>query len=43
MGHIKKPKKKSSGRYMSMFGTFFVVGFTFLIGFCIGFLLGSTI
>ena len=37
MGHVKK-KKKKSGRYMSAFGTFFVVGLTFFVGFCLGFL-----
>jgi len=42
MGHIKK-KKKKSGRYMSVGGTFFVVGFTFFLGFVLGFLIGNNI
>lgn len=42
MGHIK-PKKKQSGRFMSVGGTFVVVGFAFFLGFVLGFLIGSTI
>ena len=38
--HIKQKKKRGS-RYMSVFGTLFVVGFAFLIGFMLGFLIGN--
>jgi len=40
MGHIK-PKKHSTSHYMSVGGTFAVIGATFFLGFIVGLAVGS--
>jgi len=40
--HIQvKEKRKRESKYMSILGTLFVVGFSFLIGLLIGYFVGS--
>jgi len=42
--HIKvKEKRPKTSKYMSIGGTLFVVGFTFFLGFLIGFFVGQMV